>query len=926
MSDENKNVSKEYKDKEGKVVLKLVINKTANATDTLKTYYVYDVHNQLRYVIPPLASKYLESNTAVLNFNPSHTILKDINFYYRYDDRKRLVEKRLPGADPVLMVYDTRDRMVLSQDGNMRKNKQWLFTKYDAFNRPILTGMANFGTSKQTDLQANTTLTTPASESRSVCAIGYSNTLFSTNVVSYLTATFYDDYTYFGVIPYDTKSNLSGKTPIATEKGGTIKGKVTGSKVMILDEAPTPTYTLTTTYYDDRYRPIEVLRSNILPSCANAGETVSSRYDFAGKVMESKQCQNVEGLIDSIHHRMAYDHAGRLLKTEMNINGSAYKTQSTLSYNNLGQLQTKKLGTVDTTSYTYTVRGWLKTMNSLIPSPKANFGMTLFYNDSMINLKNTKQWNGNISGIKWATSTLDETFGYAYSYDGVNRLTSATFGRSTSNNNWPTTKSYCEPTITYDSNGNILSYLRYGSDGSVLMDSMKYTYCNNGYSNKLKKITDHYKGGMPITDDKVTTAYTYDVNGNLYSDNGKHINSISYNHLNLPKNIKFAVDTILTYIYDATGTKLSKLADPGAGSTKTLQYYAGNMIYDKNKKLLFILTDEGRAVKYGSSFTYEYNVKDHLGNVRMVLKDTTATPVLAQENHYYPFGSVMQGLGTNAVAALKDKTSPKSEYLYNGKEMQEDFGLGWLDFDHRFYDPLRPTFGTIDRFSEKFPWQSPYCYAGNNPILNIDVNGDSVRLTNAYQKNAQIMKVHNEWLKTDAGKKFMKMFGEGGRFENVAVVFDAVDPNKLGALGSNGQEYINLVNSEGKAIDINPGPISQDVINTLLGQKNGMYIRSKIDIGIGDFSTDFLKAILVETHLHEEQHLLMDINSILQTGNLSTPSEQHVLMRDINKGYFMSRYNSYWQVRSLWLPTYMQKRKDYNNDVIKFVRDQVNDF
>ena len=46
--------------------------------------------------------------------------------------------------------------------------------------------------------------------------------------------------------------------------------------------------------------------------------------------------------------------------------------------------------------------------------------MMLFYNDSMTNLKNPPQWNGNISGIKWASYTLAETFGYTYSYDKVN--------------------------------------------------------------------------------------------------------------------------------------------------------------------------------------------------------------------------------------------------------------------------------------------------------------------------------------------------------------------------------------------------------------------------------------------------------------------------------------------------------------------------
>ncbi len=34
-------------------------------------------------------------------------------------------------------------------------------------------------------------------------------------------------------------------------------------------------------------------------------------------------------------------------------------------------------------------------------------------------------------------------------------------------------------------------------------------------------------------------------------------------------------------------------------------------------------------------------------------------------------------------------------------------------------------FLSVDRFAEKFPSTSPYSYASNNPILFIDINGDS---------------------------------------------------------------------------------------------------------------------------------------------------------------------------------------------------------
>lgn len=66
------------------------------------------------------------------------------------------------------------------------------------------------------------------------------------------------------------------------------------------------------------------------------------------------------------------------------------------------------------------------------------------------------------------------------------------------------------------------------------------------------------------------------------------------------------------------------------------------------------------------------------------------------------------------------------KYKYNGKELVGS--LGWYDYGARYYNPTLGIFHSIDRFAEKFPWQSPYIYASNNPIRFIDINGDSTRV------------------------------------------------------------------------------------------------------------------------------------------------------------------------------------------------------
>ena len=64
-----------------------------------------------------------------------------MRFSYVYDARQRVVEKRIPGADWEYRVYDPMDRVVATQDGNLRASNDWLFTKYDALGRPIMTGI-----------------------------------------------------------------------------------------------------------------------------------------------------------------------------------------------------------------------------------------------------------------------------------------------------------------------------------------------------------------------------------------------------------------------------------------------------------------------------------------------------------------------------------------------------------------------------------------------------------------------------------------------------------------------------------------------------------------------------------------------------------------------------------------------------------------
>jgi RHS repeat-associated protein len=97
--------------------------------------------------------------------------------------------------------------------------------------------------------------------------------------------------------------------------------------------------------------------------------------------------------------------------------------------------------------------------------------------------------------------------------------------------------------------------------------------------------------------------------------------------------------------------------------------------------------------------------------------------LLVQETHYDPWGLELTGLGYQYGGIKVNK------YLYNGKELLDDQNLGLYDYGQRMYDPTIGRFNRIDRFSEKYNSLSPYQYGANNPVLYIDVNGDSIMIS-----------------------------------------------------------------------------------------------------------------------------------------------------------------------------------------------------
>jgi RHS repeat-associated protein len=209
-------------------------------------------------------------------------------------------------------------------------------------------------------------------------------------------------------------------------------------------------------------------------------------------------------------------------------------------------------------------------------------------------------------------------------------------------------------------------------------------------------------------------------------DRTKDIESIGYNHLNLPVTIRFQNGgdfPSISYIYNAKGVKVGKIVETAGRNavTTTTDYLDGYQYV--NDALQFFPTAEGYVKitedKRGKRwYSYVYNYTDHLGNVRLSYENNNNVLTVLEENNYYPFGLKHNGYNS-AVTPL----NPKNKYKFNGKELQDELGLNLYDYGARNYDPALGRWMNIDPLAEVSRRWSPYAYCYNNPMLFVDPDG-----------------------------------------------------------------------------------------------------------------------------------------------------------------------------------------------------------
>ena len=648
-----------YTDREGRVVESL--------TGNYRTSYVYNDAGLLVAVIPPKA-------------RPSGTSLTSTLYYrYIYDSRNRLIESYVPDKGKTEFVYDADDRLVASRDAKESNDGKWHFFRFDRMGREVYSGLvastssaANLRSSYASQAFHETRVT-----SGSLISYTFNDTVLPVAYKDVLTVTYYDNYGYVGVKSFSAAGSDVGQSSTSVQSSA-VKGLVTGRKAKVLDgmELMATGVMLTTSLYYNAAGDMIQEVGDIYTGGTAGTYRRSTLYRHQGEVAVTKESQTIGSATTTVLRKYSYDNAGRLTQILQGLNGGTPTLLETDTWDGVGRQATKVLGTgTQTVNYAWDIRDRLTSINTPSSMGTDKFGISYTYESGT-----TPQYGGNISGATWA-HTGGSTQTYAYTYDTYGRLTAGTHSGGNSE------------TAAYDPNGNLTSLTRTGTRA----ESLVYTYTSG--TNKLGTLKSN----------GTNKTYAYDADGTMKTDGLRGL-TVTYNVLKLPKTVASGTTSTVTYIYDAGGNKLAVSQD---GTVKN--YYCGDFVYTSGFDVDYILTPNGQMTRSALTGTYtaQYNITDHLGNVRSVVN---SSGTVLQSTDYYPFG-----------LAFSDANVTNNRYLYNGKELENytigSSYLGTLDYGARHYDARIGRWTVPDPMAESEYYHSAYSFCTLNPVNLIDPFG-----------------------------------------------------------------------------------------------------------------------------------------------------------------------------------------------------------
>ncbi|TGE12584.1 hypothetical protein E5J99_20165, partial [Hymenobacter elongatus] len=414
-------------------------------------------------------------------------------------------------------------------------------------------------------------------------------------------------------------------------------------------------------FYDQYDNLIQKQSDNLLQTASGLNDITTLVYreqGFVPQVLSTLKTQSTGTSLVKVRNRFAYDHAGRLLSVWQQHERNGQIEPEVLvarhTYDAQSQLVRKQLHSRDqgqaflqSVDFRYNLHGQLMSINKadLTTNPELDvFGLELVREQTQTGLNNTARFDGGISAVRWqahnaarpsATDTPERERSYRFSFDGYGRLITAAYAaKNQTSGTWSLeVGAFNERVLRYDANGNIKQLLRYTKDTDAapvqLIDNLTYAY----EGNRQTAIDDASGSTRGFRDPNQNTAneYGYDGNGSITRDDNKGV-TYTFNALN--KVQRQTVGTsYLDYTYDASGSVLQKRQVANGVTVKT-QHFIDGFVYETTPTttgLLSVPTSEGRALVDPAAparLTYEYHLRDHLGNLRVAFRAQSQTEEL----------------------------------------------------------------------------------------------------------------------------------------------------------------------------------------------------------------------------------------------------------------------------------------------------------
>ncbi len=735
--------------------LKILERRPVDNDTYADTYYLYDVMGNVRVILQPEAVVRMTRDSRI--WTDRDEVLDKLAFINRYDRRGNCIYAKVPGAGAVRMRYDRYNRLAYRQTAVMRERSEAEFILYDPIGRVAVCGITADGLPQTVPVM--TARYDGGNIAGSIGDTGY--TVPSDLDWSDITITRVNYYDSYDCRNMDGFSSLptAGMSLNAQKVRGNLAAARTAVYSDIDDDLGPEAYLYTLVDYDIEGNVTGTVESTILPGTALATEYTLSRQGYP---LEVKYELLMPDTVYVMNHKRYFDTSG-FISMEKAIPGyesepvrippepdndsategleepSAAPWRFTVdySYDGLGRLESQTTGAGNRMSYSYNLRGQMKS----VTSPALT--QTLCYDDG-----GTPCYNGNISAMKVGYGD-GSPVGRSFTYDRLNRLSSMT-----SDDGFNTA-------CSYNLNSGPLTIMRQGvlSDGTCgTVDDLTVSYDGS----RPVKVADHadpviLEGSLDFAAGEAR--YSYDSDGRMTSDTGRGID-ITYNPIDRPAVITTDTGTQYRYTYDATGRKLGsrRIADTPvtAGENEAMLYIGPFELKSTGgaTALHRINLPWGYITGNGDRMTY---VTDYQGNIRAVV-DSLGNAV--QTTDYYPCGLPMT---TSAGPAA-------NPYKYSGKELETRDGLNRYDFHARQYDPALGLFDRPDPMAAEYPWLTPYLYCAANPVMHIDPTGRDTYVVdlNGYFKLSEtttddfdrIMSIMGSCPHMDVSKSFLSSLHE----------------------------------------------------------------------------------------------------------------------------------------------------------------------